>query len=223
MSALHLDHGLGYRSLLLFTCAAAPNAAATHPPMRYIQKEITKELAVEMADQVSTVVAEEMPVEDEDDEEFEDAEKVEAQPVEKGEAEGEAESAKKVEAQTVMDEDDEEVQYEEVQVGVESKEEEEQEHQKATNAKINKRAFAAAEPPTPDVPVAPATLPATLPALAPEEWACPECTLLNPSDAPVCSLCDAPRDQAALADTERAERRPRVKAARTRVGQGTWT
>ncbi len=25
MSALHLDHGLGYRSLLLFTCAAAPN------------------------------------------------------------------------------------------------------------------------------------------------------------------------------------------------------
>jgi len=42
--------------------------------MRYIQKEITKELAVEMADQVSTVVAEEMPVEDEDDEEFEDAE-----------------------------------------------------------------------------------------------------------------------------------------------------
>ncbi len=175
-----------------------------------------------------------------------------------------------------MDEDDEEVQYEEVQVGVESMEEEEQEHQKATNAKINKRAFAAAdkinkrafaaaEPKinkrafagsrprrsstprssrlrargrrlaarcpclrssttwrwpraaarrgasdvvqTPDVPVAPATLPATLPALAPEEWACPECTLLNPSDAPVCSLCDAPRDQAALADTERAESR----------------
>jgi hypothetical protein len=30
-------------------------------------------------------------------------------------------------------------------------------------------------------------------------------------------------DQAALADTERSERRPRVKAARTRVGQGTWT
>jgi len=116
-----------------------------------------------------------------------------ARPVE----EGEAESAKKLEA-VMEDEDDEEVQDEEVQVGVESKEEEEQEHQKA-----NKRALAAAaaEPPAPDVS---ATLPAILHASIPE-WACPSCTLLNPGDAPLCSICDSPRDKMAANEMAKAE------------------